>query len=166
MARSKPARKTTAQGKANTTSKAPRKAPSQSAGKTVLPMQPRRRYRRKPGSRFVSRKISIKLTCYLARALQEIRRYQKTSELLIPKAPFVRLVKEIIDQATFGASMRVQPGALEALQEASEAIIISEFESKALASILIFTLIFSSVANLAAIHAKRVIIMQKDMKLV
>ena len=79
----------------------------------------------------------------LARALQEIRRYQKTSELLIPKAPFVRLVKEIIDQVTFGALMRVQPGALEALQEASEAIIISEFESKALAPVVIFTLTFS-----------------------
>ena len=62
--------------------------------------------------------------------------------------------------------MRVQPGALEALQEASEAIIISEFESKALAPVVIFTLTFSLVANLAAIHAKRVTIMQKDMQLV
>jgi len=135
MARSKRAAKTTShgrgkgKGKGKTIIKAPQKAPRQSAGKSVVSTRPRRR--RKPGGRFKSRKISIELTCYLVRALQEIRKYQKTSELLIPKAPFVRLVKDIIGNVTFGASMRIQPGALEALQEASEAIIISEFESKA-----------------------------------
>ncbi len=80
-------------------------------------------------------------------ALQEIRRYQKGSELLLRKAPFQRLVREIV--AGFKADLRMQSSALEALQEAAEAYLVSLFED----------------TNLCAIHAKRVTITPKDLHL-
>lgn len=66
----------------------------------------------------------------LAVALCEIRRYQKSAELLLRKAPFARLVREIAeDQTAGGTSIRFQRSALEALQEAVEAFLVSNFES-------------------------------------
>jgi hypothetical protein len=38
------------------------------------------------------------LTGFIAKAFREIKKYQRTTELLIPKVPFYRLVKEIIVQ--------------------------------------------------------------------
>jgi histone H3 len=81
------------------------------------------------------------------RALQEIRRYQKTTDLLIRKLPFQRLVRQIA--ADFKKDLRFQSAAILALQEASEAYLISLFED----------------TNLCAIHAKRVTIMPKDLQL-
>uniref|UniRef100_A0A915ERH5 Histone H2A/H2B/H3 domain-containing protein n=1 Tax=Ditylenchus dipsaci TaxID=166011 RepID=A0A915ERH5_9BILA len=52
----------------------------------------------------------------------EIRKFQKTCNVLIPKAPFCRLVKEIIQKLTPNRDFRVQSEAISALQEASEAI--------------------------------------------
>ncbi|CAD6921740.1 unnamed protein product [Tilletia controversa] len=80
-------------------------------------------------------------------ALREIRRYQKSTELLIRKLPFQRLVKEIAQD--FKTDLRFQSAAIGALQEASEAYLVSLFSDM----------------NLAAIHAKRVTVMPKDMKL-
>jgi histone H3 len=80
-------------------------------------------------------------------ALREIRRYQKTTELLIRKLPFQRLVREIAYE--LNKELRMQSGALLALQEASEAYLVSVFED----------------TNLAAIHAKRITIKPKDMQL-
>ena len=80
-------------------------------------------------------------------ALQEIRRYQKTSDLLIRKLPFQRLVREILRD--FKTDLRIQASALHALQEASEAYLVQLFED----------------INLCAIHAKRVTIMPKDIQL-
>ncbi|CAE6456111.1 unnamed protein product [Rhizoctonia solani] len=71
-------------------------------------------------------------------ALREIRRYQKSTELLIRKLPFQRLVREIAQD--FKTDLRFQSSAVMALQEASEAYLVSLFED----------------TNLAAIHAKRV----------
>jgi histone H3 len=85
-------------------------------------------------------------------ALREIPRFQKSTELLIRKAPFQRLVREMCqDELTYGISSdtRFQSTAMLALQEAAEAYLINVFEW----------------TNLAAIHAKRVTIMPKDMKL-
>ena len=83
-------------------------------------------------------------------ALREIRRYQKSTELLIRKLPFQRLVQEIgQDFASNGTSLRFQSAALVALQEAAEAYLVGLFED----------------TNLCAIHAKRVTIMPKDMQL-
>ena len=80
-------------------------------------------------------------------ALREIRRYQKSADLLIRKAPFQRLVREIVQD--FKVDVRLQSTALLALQEAAEAYLISLFED----------------TNLCAMHAKRVTIMPKDMRL-
>jgi len=80
-------------------------------------------------------------------ALREIRRYQKTTELLIRKLPFQRLVREIAQ--SFKSDFRFQSAALGALQEASEAYLVDLFGD----------------VNLCAIHAKRVTIMQRDFHL-
>jgi histone H3 len=81
-------------------------------------------------------------------ALREIRRYQKSTELLIRKLPFQRLVREIAQGSR--PDLRFQASALAALQEASESYLNGLFED----------------TNYAAIHAKRVTIMPKDMQLV
>ena len=80
-------------------------------------------------------------------ALREIRRYQKSTELLIRKLPFQALVREIARD--FKTDLRFQSTAILALQEAAEAYLIGLFED----------------TNLCAIHAKRVTIMPKDMQL-
>ena len=80
-------------------------------------------------------------------ALREIRRYQKSTELLIRKLPFQRLVREIAQD--FKTDLRFQSLAIKALQEAAEAYLVGLFED----------------ANLCAIHAKRVTIMPKDIQL-
>lgn len=80
-------------------------------------------------------------------ALREIRKYQKSTELLIKKLPFQRLVKEIAQ--SYKEDLRFQSTAVAALQEASESFLTSLFED----------------TNLCAIHAKRVTIMTKDMQL-
>ncbi|KAM0864246.1 hypothetical protein ACQ4PT_044049 [Festuca glaucescens] len=81
-------------------------------------------------------------------ALREIRKYQKSTELLIPFAPFVRLVRELTQDASLEVT-RWTPQALLALQEAAEYQLVDLFER----------------ANLCAIHAKRVTLMQKDIYL-
>ena len=80
-------------------------------------------------------------------ALREIRRYQKTAELLIRKLPFNRLVREVTQD--FKTDLRFQAQAITALQEAAEAYLVRLFDD----------------TNLCAIHAKRVTIMPKDMQL-
>lgn len=84
------------------------------------------------------------------KALREIRQYQKTSDLLIRKLPFARLVKEVAENyigVDYG--LRWQSNAVLALQEACEAYLVHLLED----------------TNLCAIHAKRVTIMQKDIQL-
>ncbi|VDD90054.1 unnamed protein product [Enterobius vermicularis] len=80
-------------------------------------------------------------------ALREIRKYQKSTELLIRKLPFQRLVREIAQD--YKTDLHFQSAAIAALQEASEAYLVELFED----------------TNLCAIHAKRVTIMPKDMNL-
>ncbi|XP_056603764.1 uncharacterized protein LOC130420701 [Triplophysa dalaica] len=59
-------------------------------------------------------------------ALREIRRYQKSTELLIRKLPFQRLVREIAQD--FKTDLRFQSSAVMALQESSEAYLVGLFE--------------------------------------
>ena len=80
-------------------------------------------------------------------ALREIRRYQKSTELLIRKLPFQRLVREIAQDSK--ADLRFQSSAIAALQEAAESYLVTLFED----------------TNLCAIHAKRVTIFPRDMQL-
>jgi histone H3 len=65
----------------------------------------------------------------LAKALREIKKYQKTTELLIPKLPFSRVVREIA-HIHLHSQFQWQSAAIEALQEIAEAWIISYLESK------------------------------------
>ncbi|KAL4493921.1 hypothetical protein ABPG72_021938 [Tetrahymena utriculariae] len=80
-------------------------------------------------------------------ALREIRKYQKTTELLIRKLPFQRLVRDIAMEMK--GDIRFQSQAILALQEAAEAYLVGLFED----------------TNLCAIHARRVTIMTKDLHL-
>jgi histone H3 len=80
-------------------------------------------------------------------ALREIRRYQKSTELLLRKLPFQRLAREIASEIK--SDLRFQSSAIMALQEATEAYLVSLFED----------------TNLCCIHAKRVTIMPRDIQL-
>src|SRR2546423_8236561 len=80
-------------------------------------------------------------------ALREIRKYQKSTDLLIRKLPFQRLVREIAHD--YKNDLRFQSSAVLALQEAAEAYLVGLFED----------------TNLCAIHAKRVTIMSRDLQL-
>jgi histone H3 len=80
-------------------------------------------------------------------ALREIRRYQKSTELLIRKLPFQRLVREIAQD--FKSDLCFKSSAIMALQAASEAYLVGLFED----------------TNRCAIHAKRVTIFPKDIQL-
>ena len=80
-------------------------------------------------------------------AIREIRKYQRTTNLLVRKLPFQRLVKSIAHATR--TELRFQSSALLALQEATEAYLVGLFED----------------TNLCAIHARRVTIMVRDIKL-
>ena len=87
-------------------------------------------------------------------ALKQIRQYQKTTELLIRKLPFQRLVREIasdseVIKSPLCGKVRFQSAAIMALQEATETYLVGLFED----------------SNLCAIHARRVTIMPKDIQL-
>ena len=87
-------------------------------------------------------------------ALKQIRQYQKSTELLIRKLPFQRLVREIAGDSEIITSplcgkVRFKSAAIMALQEAAEAYLVGLFED----------------TNLCTIHTKRVTIMPKDIQL-
>ena len=82
------------------------------------------------------------------RALSEIRRYQKSTENLIRRLPFQRLVREVTRNIS-EKEYKYKVAALFALQEAAESYLVGLFED----------------TNLCSIHAKRVTIMPKDMNL-
>ena len=102
------------------------------AKKSAAAPTPRKKRRFRPGTK----------------ALREIRNFQKTTNLLIPRLPFSRLVREIALNATT-QDMRFKSTALMALQEACEAYLVQLFEDCVLCSI----------------HARRVTVMPKDMSL-
>ena len=86
-------------------------------------------------------------------ALREIRHFQKGTQLLLLKAPFRRLIHEILQNMAYDdrrfQDIRMQSLAVCAIQEASEAYLVHLLGE----------------ANLCAIHAKRVTIMPKDIQL-
>ena len=81
------------------------------------------------------------------KALREIRKYQKGTDFLIKRLPFQRLVREIAQD--YRHDIRLQSTALFALQSAAESFLVSLFED----------------TQLCALHAKRVTITDKDMRL-
>eukprot|EP00210_Caulerpa_lentillifera_P007668 g7319.t1 len=80
-------------------------------------------------------------------ALRQIRHYQKTTGLLLRRAPFQRLVREVSQD--YKSDLRFQTSALMALQEATEDYLVKLFAD----------------TQYCAIHAKRITIMPKDMML-
>merc|ERR1719386_423896 len=64
-------------------------------------------------------------------ALREIRQYQGSTELLIQKVCFQRLVRELATQ--LGGALRFEVQALLALQEAAEAFLVGVFEDASIA---------------------------------
>ena len=81
------------------------------------------------------------------RALIEIRQMQRTTGMIIKRAPFARLVREIARD--YMRDPRFRPDAIEALHEGCEAYLVGLFED----------------ANLLAIHAKRQTVMKRDLHL-
>ncbi|KNC54420.1 histone H3 [Thecamonas trahens ATCC 50062] len=80
-------------------------------------------------------------------ALREIRKYQRSTDLLIRRLPFERLVRELAQELM--PDLRFKPQALATLQEASEEYLVSLMQD----------------TNLCANHGKRVTIQPKDMHL-
>ena len=117
--------KETARAKRSITSKKSKKAPKAASGVK----RAQRRWR--PGTV----------------ALREVKKYQRSTEMLIQRAPFQRLVREVSGAQKEG--LRFQSSAILAIQEACEAYVVSVLAD----------------TNLACIHAKRVTIQPKDVQL-
>jgi histone H3 len=92
-------------------------------------------------------------------ALREIRKFQQSTDLLMRKLPFERLVREIaqdtpasmsISETGNGGGLRFTPKAIEALQHASEAFLVTLFED----------------TNYHAVCAKRKTVMPKDLSFI
>ena len=89
--------------------------------------------------------------------LREIRRYQQSTECLIKRTPFQKLIREISQEyrvcpdgpGTASVQVHFQSTAIAALQEAAENFIFGLFED----------------VNLLAVHAKRVTVMPIDIRL-
>lgn len=85
--------------------------------------------------------------------IREIRYLQQTTELLIRKAPFYRLIREILERYARdigdGSSYRVQSLALQALQEATEFYLVQLLED----------------AYRCTLHRDRVTLAPKDIRL-
>ncbi|CAK0787005.1 hypothetical protein CVIRNUC_010221 [Coccomyxa viridis] len=124
--------KGTTQHKTPSKGKGVRSPPGRSPARRQRRAQPQRPHRFRPGTV----------------ALREIRKYQRSTELLIRKLPFARLCREITN--IFAPEpFRWTAEALLAMQEATEDFMVHLFED----------------TNLCAIHAKRVTIMPKDLQL-
>ncbi|ELU45387.1 Histone domain-containing protein [Rhizoctonia solani AG-1 IA] len=151
-----PPRKKTATARKSTGGKPPRRSTKQQDGDDDEGTKKKRRYR--PG----------------VLALREIRRYQKSTDLLIAKLPFSRVVREVAQDMTtqagggYPAGLRWQSSALLALQEATEAYLVHLFEDTCVPQFIpacFFASPYPHYRNLCAIHAKRVTIMQRDIQL-
>lgn len=118
--------------------------PSFAAGKSPARKTPRKGLKRLP---FEPREQRKKKKSDKRKALKEIKMYQRTGDLLIPKRPFRRLCVEIARKEN--AEIRFKKTAIDALQEAAEAYIVGMIED----------------SQLCCLHAKRVTLMQKDIEL-
>ncbi|CAL8080954.1 unnamed protein product [Calicophoron daubneyi] len=87
-----------------------------------------------------------------SRVLAEIRKYQKSTELLLRKLPFCRIVRQIMYKimGPRASEFRVQAVVFLMLQEVSEALLVALMEA----------------CQQCAIHARRITVMPKDLRLV
>ena len=89
-------------------------------------------------------------------ALREIRRYQQSTECLIKRTPFQKLIREISQEyqvcldgpGTPTVQVHFQSTAIAAFQDAAENFIVGLLEDM----------------NLLAVHAKRVTVMHRDIR--
>lgn len=107
-------------------------ASTSAANVGLLQSRTKRRYRHKPGTV----------------ALREIKKYQRSTDLLIPRKRFALLVREILHD--FAPGLRLTRDCLMALQEAAEAAIVNHFE----------------LSLDSALHAGRVTVKPADQQLV
>ena len=123
----------------------------QHAGRSTGGKAPRGRYRTKHGLKMgLPEKGNVRKPRRFRPgtvALREIRKYQKSTELLIRKLPFQRLLREIAHEIK--SDLRFQSTAILALQEAAEDYLVRMFEQ----------------VNLCCIHGGRVTIQIKDIML-
>lgn len=82
--------------------------------------------------------------------MQEIHNLRRSTQLLIPRAPFQRIVREIVQQINAHAQLSIEKEAFEALQESVEMYLVQIFED----------------ARLAAEHRRRITVDVKDVRLV
>ena len=111
----------------------------------------------KKPAKTISSKLSKQITSSLSQAktkfkpgsiaLKEIRKYQKSSDLLIRKRPFQRLVRHLV---SFNSELRFQSAALVIFQEAAENFLTGLLED----------------AYRCAVHAKRVTLLPRDIILI
>lgn len=83
-------------------------------------------------------------------ALKEIRTQQRSTKACIPYAPFKRVVKEILTNADLGGNKRISDQAVHALHEVSEIMLVGVLAD----------------ANICALHAGRVTVTDRDIRLV
>jgi histone H3 len=114
--------------KRTTSGKTPRKSVAAGRGSKISPPNDRKPRRFHPGTV----------------ALREIRRFQKTTEMLLRREPFIRLVRDLA--ANFKIDLRFQASALSILQLALEQELISTYEA----------------SQIEAVHAKRITIDNRD----
>ncbi len=81
----------------------------------------------------------------VVQAIQEIQRYQNSTELLIRRLPFERLVRQILRD--IDPTMRIQASALNAIQHAAEDYIVRLFQD----------------TNTECLFARRITIFPEDM---
>lgn len=81
--------------------------------------------------------------------MQEIRRLQNSTDLLVPRLPFARLIRQITLELAPKSDLRFTPESLLTLQTAAEYYLTALFED----------------SQLCALHAKRVTLMVKDIQL-
>lgn len=147
---------------ADTGGNASKDVPGEHAIKKTIDKSQKRSYRHRPGTV----------------ALREIRKYQKSTEFLLRKLPFERLVREVAQEIK--ENMRFTKTSIEALQVCAilssfffwgwitskqpfqSGIIRLSYLQEAVENYAV--LLFEDV-NLIAIHAKRVTIQAKDIKL-
>ena len=82
-------------------------------------------------------------------ALRKTRKYQKSTTFLIRRLPFQRLVREVAERYNRQGTLRFQGAAVEAIQEAAEAYLVSLFDD----------------SNLCALHTNKVTVQVKDLQL-
>ena len=155
-------------GPSTSSTPAQRRTPRKEPGSGKSPGVRKRRFR--PGTRALMEIRSVQILPLHPHLLplftSLIRKFQKSTNLLIPKLPFSRVIREIcakvralimtyeinpfpISIQVCSHDMRFQSAALMALQEAAEAYLVTLFED----------------SLLCTIHAKRVTLMPRDMSL-